>query len=70
MNEKLLRETSLYRQFSLLEDAPRAFFEVFILYRKNQTLHRNKVIVNYGEKVQGLYLILSGSIKVKSQKNN
>jgi CRP-like cAMP-binding protein len=63
-DQEIAKTINLYKTYPLFSGAQQGFYEILTLYSKNLDLKRGELIMNYGETVDKLYLILEGAVKV------
>lgn len=53
----------MYKSYPLFSGGPHGFYQILRMYVKPLDLKRGEMILNYGETVDKMYLILEGAVK-------
>ena len=59
------KATEFLKKFAMFADAPLTFFQLLSGYAQPLTLFNRDIVVDYGQKVKGFFLVKSGEIRVK-----
>ena len=60
------RQIKFYRRFGIFDEFNEKILTVMNLFAKEKNFYKGNTIIDFGQRVDGIYLIKSGTIKVRN----